>query len=100
MIPEVAASATQKPITKKRKPARKLNGRRQPILLTAIYDRRGAAIVADCSIITLIRAFDSGHLAGYRVGRRVKHSGQHLFDWLEAGGKTGRNAQLKEGEAQ
>jgi hypothetical protein len=79
----------QKLTTKKKRPARKLNGYRQPILATAIYSRPEAAQVAGCAIITLIRAYTAGHLMGYRQGRLVKHSGQHLLDWLEAGGKTG-----------
>jgi hypothetical protein len=28
-------------------------------------------------------------LKAYRIGRRVIHSGQHLLDWLNNGGKTG-----------
>jgi hypothetical protein len=81
--------AERKPTPKKKKPAPKLNGTRQPILATAIYSRPEAAQVAGCAIITLIRAYSAGHLAGYRQGRLIKHSGQHLLDWLEAGGKTG-----------
>ena len=81
---------TEQKLTKKKKrPAQKLNGKRQPILAAAIYSRPEAAQVAGCAIITLIRAYSAGHLAGYRQGRLVKHSGQHLLDWLEAGGKTG-----------
>jgi hypothetical protein len=82
-------STEQKAAQKKKRPQRKLNGRRQPILPTAIYSRPEAAAVAGCSIITLIRAYNAGHLFGYRQGRLVKHAGQHLLDWLEAGGKTG-----------
>jgi hypothetical protein len=75
--------------TRKKKPPRKSDGRRPPILPTALYDRRAAAAVAGCSEITLIRAHDAGYLNAYRQGRYVKHSGQHLIDWLESGGKTG-----------
>lgn len=78
----------KKTAAKKTKP-RKPDGRRQPILPTAIYSRPQAAAVAGCAVITLIRAYSAGHLIGYRQGRLIKHSGQHLLDWLEAGGKTG-----------
>jgi hypothetical protein len=81
--------STEKKIARKKKPPRKLNGIRQPILLTAIYSRPEAAQAVGCSIITLIRAYNAGHLSGYRQGRLVKHSGQHLLDWLESGGRTG-----------
>lgn len=82
-------TAEQQPAEKK-KIARKSNGRRQPepIHPTAIYDRPSAARITDCSVFSLMRAYDAGHLSAYRVGRHVKHSGQHLLDWLEAGGKT------------
>lgn len=73
----------------KKKSSRKLNGRRQPILPTAIYNRPEAALVADCAVITLIRAYGAGHLEGYRIGRYVKHSGQQILNWLESGGRTG-----------
>jgi hypothetical protein len=96
MIAEAAASATLKTITKKRGRSRKVNGRRPPILPTAIYSRSDAAYVLDCSEITLLRAYGAGHLSGYKQGRYVKHSGQHLMDWLEAGGKTGWSKQPKE----
>ncbi len=52
------------------------------------YDRAEGAAAVGCSVITLIRAYDGGHLKAYRVGRRLFHSGQHLIDWMEAGGKT------------
>jgi excisionase family DNA binding protein len=55
-----------------------------------IYDRDGAAAACGVSRTTIERAFYSGHLAGYRTGRHIKHSGKQLYDWLEAGGKTGR----------
>lgn len=79
----------QKTAERKRKTPRKLNSHRQPILPAAIYSRPEAATVAGCAVITLIRAYSAGHLAGYRQGRLIKHSGQHLLDWLEAGGRTG-----------
>jgi excisionase family DNA binding protein len=52
------------------------------------YDRSEAALAVGVSVPTLIRAFESGHLKFYRIGRRVIHSGQHLLDWLESGGRT------------
>jgi hypothetical protein len=76
---------------KKRKLTRKLTGQRQPIDPAAIYNRRDAALVVGCAIITLIRAHNAGHLSGYRVGRYIKHSGRHLLDWFESGGRTGRH---------
>lgn len=61
---------------------------RPPIEQNRIYTREEAARTVGCSIITLIRAKDSGHLEAYQVGRRVLHSGNHLLLWLENGGKT------------
>lgn len=55
------------------------------------YDRREAALACGCAVITLIRAYDAGHLKAYRVGRRVLHSGAHLLAWLESGGRTMRS---------
>lgn len=55
-----------------------------------IYNRKQAALACSVGEITLFRAYDSGNLKAYRVGSRVSHSGQHLLDWLEAGGRTGR----------
>jgi len=60
-----------------------------PIVINQIYGRTEAAIAVGCATITLIRAHESGNLKGYRIGRNVRHSGQHLIDWLESGGKTG-----------
>lgn len=60
-----------------------------PIVANQIYERREAAQAARCAVITLVRAYDSGNLGAYRIGRSIKHSGQHLLDWLESGGKTG-----------
>lgn len=85
-------SAEQKPNPKKKKHAKKLNGHRPPIVADAIYPRPDAAIVADCAVITVVRAYLAGHLNGYRIGRHVKHSGRQLLDWLEAGGKTGNGS--------
>jgi hypothetical protein len=79
----------QKAAQKKKKPVRNPNGHRQPILPTAIYTRLEAAQMVGCSVITLIRAYSAGHLTGYRQGRLIKHSGNHLINWLESGGKTG-----------
>jgi hypothetical protein len=63
----------------------------------AIYPRKDGARTVGVSEITLIRAYDNGHLKAFRVGRRVLHSGQHLLDWLAAGGKT--SVQPKRGGA-
>lgn len=60
------------------------------------YTREEAAKVVPCAQITLIRAYDNGFLSFYRVGRRILHSGQHLIDWLEAGGKTGHGRKEEE----
>src|SRR5262245_20833601 len=83
-------TASQRKTTKKK--SRKITPARQrpPIEPTAIYSRRWAAEAVGVSEITLFRAYDSGNLKGYRVGSRVSHSGQHLIDWMESGGKTGR----------
>jgi len=62
------------------------------------YDRAEGARAVGCSVITLIRAYDSGHLKAYRVGRRVLHSGQHLIDWLESGGRTCKTSADDESE--
>jgi len=88
MLTQMAAEEkSQNPSPKKR--ARKPTDRtKQAILPAAIYTRPEAAKAIGCSQITLIRAFDKDHLKGYRVGRHVRHSGQHLLDWLESGGKT------------
>src|SRR5262245_55348596 len=60
---------------------------------TRNYNRKEAAIACDVSEITLFRAYDSGNLKAYRVGARILHSGRHLLDWLEAGGRTGRTVE-------
>lgn len=52
------------------------------------YDRTEAALACGCAVITLIRAYDTGNLKAYRIGRRVLHSGAHLLAWLEGGGRT------------
>lgn len=52
------------------------------------YTRSEAAFAVGCAAITLIRAYDAGHLRAYRVGRRILHSGAHLIEWLESGGRT------------
>lgn len=54
-----------------------------------IYSRNEAAAVTGIALITLIRAYDNGHLKVSRVGSRVLIRGQQLLDWIEAGGKTG-----------
>lgn len=74
------------PVTAKRK-------RALPIVVNQIYDRQTAARAAGCSAITLVRAYSSGNLQGYRIGRYVKHMGSHLLEWLESGGKTGWHKQ-------
>jgi hypothetical protein len=70
--------------------SRKTPTERQPIEPLRNYTRAEAARVVPCAEITLIRAWEGGFLNCYRVGRKILHSGQHLIDWLEAGGKTGR----------
>ena len=87
MIAEIGTPATPKP-TKKRGPKPKVN--RPALDLQKIYSRKESAYVLGLSQITLFRAFDSGHLQGYRAGRNVKHSGQQLLDWLQAGGRTAK----------
>jgi hypothetical protein len=79
--------------TKKTKPkiphAKRHSTKPQPINPAAIYSRRAAAQVLGRHEITLLRAYRAGHLKAYLQGRYVTHSGQHLIDWLESGGKTG-----------
>ena len=77
----------QKSRNRKKKSYRKLNGRPQPILPTAIYDRPDAALLCGVSLLTILRAYYAGHLKAYRIGRHVRHMGQHLLDWLESGGR-------------
>ena len=60
------------------------------VVASQIYGRIEAAKALGVAPITIIRAHEGGHLKAYRVGRRVLHSGQHLLDWLEAGGRTGK----------
>lgn len=74
----------------RKKPRAKKNTQRPILDPRRIYPRPEAALATGVAVITLIRAYDSGHLAAYRAGRRVLHSGQHLIDWLEGGGKTSR----------
>lgn len=73
---------------KKRKAARKAPN--VAISPDAIYTRIEAAQAARTSVSSLIRAYLHGCLQGYTVGNRVKHSGQQLLDWLQAGGRTSR----------
>lgn len=63
---------------------------RPTIIPNRNYTRQEAKLACGVSVASLIRAWEAGFLKSYRVGRRVLHSGQHLLDWLEAGGKTGR----------
>jgi hypothetical protein len=76
-----------KPLRSKRKSSR--HSHRLPLEPTRNYQRPEAALACGVAVITIIRAFESGHLKAYRIGRRVIHSGQHLLDWLNNGGKTG-----------
>jgi excisionase family DNA binding protein len=86
MIAEAIPVANPKPVAKKRGP----KAAARPALNTeTLYNRREAALVTNLSRMTLIRAFNSGNLPGYRVGTRVLHSGQQILDWLNSGGKTG-----------
>lgn len=85
------------------KRSRKIKAQDRPIIEpTRNYNRKEAALACAVAEITLFRAYDSERLKAYRVGSRVLHSGQHLLDWLEAGGRTGRtkeNVQRELGEA-
>jgi hypothetical protein len=73
--------------TKKCKP-RVLN--RPELLASKNYTVYEAAAAVGCAAITIWRALDSQNLKCFRVGRRVIIGGQHLLDWLECGGRTGR----------
>jgi hypothetical protein len=83
--------ATRKKTTRKK--SRKTIKPKPAIVPGAIYNRYEAADVTGFHWMTLFRAYDNGYLKGYHGGSRVTHSGQHLLDWLEAGGKTGRTAE-------
>jgi hypothetical protein len=61
------------------------------------YPVQEAAAAIGCAAITVRRALDNGYLQCFRVGRRIIVNGQHLINWLNAGGKTGHGA--KGGEA-
>jgi hypothetical protein len=67
-----------------------------PLEANRFYSRRLAAIVCDVSETTITRAYLNHYLEGYRVGRYIRHSGRHLLDWLEAGGRTGHSAKKEE----
>lgn len=77
-------------IERKKPIARRRQAQRPLLEPKRNYNRAEAAHAVGCAVITLIRAYESSHLKAYRIGRKVLHSGQHLIDWLEAGGKTGR----------
>lgn len=77
----------EKPAAKKKVTPKKFINR-PPIDPSAVYSRREAAYAVGASVQTMIRAWVSGHLKGYTSGNRIKHAGQHLLDWLAAGGKT------------
>src|SRR5262245_7998464 len=66
---------------------------RPPIDPMTNYDRYEAAELVGVAWQTPFRAYDNGHLGAYRVGARVLHSGQHLLDWLQNGGRTGRTVE-------
>jgi hypothetical protein len=93
----------QQPTTRK-KTTRKKTHRiakaqvRPTIEPTRIYSRPEAALACGVGQITLFRAYDAGHLKAYRQGSRVSHSGQHLLDWMESGGRTGRTKEDVERE--
>lgn len=80
-MPEIVTLKKRKRTSIKRRPSIEQNRN---------YDRPEAALACGCAVISLIRAYDAGHLKAYRIGRRVVHSGMHLLAWLEAGGKTAR----------
>ncbi len=83
----------------KARKARKIKNLARPVIEPGkLYNRREAALACGVSQITMFRAYDSGNLKAYRAGARLQHSGQHLLDWLEAGGKTGRTREDVERE--
>jgi len=65
---------------------------------TRLYSRRESATACGVGRSTLCRAYKNGYLKAYRIGARVLHSGQHLLDWMEAGGYTGRTTEDFEAE--
>lgn len=69
---------------------------RQQLQMLSIYSREDLAEILDLSVQTIIRAYNSKNLEGYKVGRAVRHSGQQAINWLEAGGKTGRHTRPRE----
>lgn len=76
--------------TTERKAKRTKAVARPSLVADRIFSRSEAALATGVAEITLIRALEAGHLHAYRAGRRILHSGQHLLDWLEAGGKTSK----------
>jgi hypothetical protein len=63
---------------------------KRPLLESGrLYPLREGALACGCSISTLIRARNAGHLIGLRTGKKVQFAGKALIDWLEAGGRTG-----------
>lgn len=80
--------------TTKKKSRKTIKAQARPTIEpTRIYSRPEAADACGVSQITLFRAYDSGHLKAYRQGSRISHSGQHLLDWMESGGRTGRTVE-------
>ena len=82
-------------ITKKRRKSGHYEGTRpkvkRPLLESSrLYPLREAALACGCSISTMIRARDAGHLSELRTGAKVQFAGAALLRWLEAGGKTGQ----------
>lgn len=63
---------------------------RPPLETSRNYTVPEAALAIGVAAITIWRALESQNLKSYRVGRRVIVGGQHLLDWLEAGGKTSK----------
>ena len=79
--------------TKKIRKSKKIITSRPALDPRKIYSRAEAALTVGVAPITLIRAYDNGHLQAYRLGRKVAHSGQHLLDWLNQGGLTSRKTE-------
>ena len=67
---------------------RRSKKQRPPLIAETMYSRREAVEVTGLSLITIIRAYEHGHLQVSRVGSRVLIRGQQLLNWMADGGKT------------
>ena len=82
---------TQTPARNQALKGKRLTSRKQPnfaIEPDAIYARKESARACRVSEGTIIRAYQSGNLEAYTAGNRIRHTGAHLLDWLQRGGKT------------